>query len=153
MIIVFLVFRTWSWIKQKVTSNKFKNHTCIAPKISRSIVINSQNNLWSTILSSLNFRNKMIMSPASISKITNFTIYIFTNERTFDFKFLLFSKFCLFRVIFILILFLFILICLTIHQLHLSFFQLFFEHKIFLNFITKISFLLEYISTFFLFIF
>ena len=99
-------------------------------------------------MSSLNFRYEMIMCPASISKITDFTINIFIYEWSFIINTLFLSKFFLFRIIIFSILLSWFFFNFSIFQLFNFSLQLPSKNNIFLNFSLEISLLLENIWTF-----
>jgi len=77
MIIIFVIVSSFARLKQEITCNHFKNSTCKRPNVSWSILISSYYNFWRSILSGLNFRSEVMMSPAPISHVTNFDHYLF----------------------------------------------------------------------------
>ena len=76
MVIVFFKLSPGSWVEQKISSDQFKSHAGKAPEVCGGIVVNSHNNFRSPVLSGLNFRNEMEVSPAPVSQITDFAINI-----------------------------------------------------------------------------
>ena len=79
MIIVFIIILTFSWFKQEVSCNHFKNSACKWPNICRCIVVCSNNNFWWSILACLDLGSEVMMSPASIAHITNLNHNRFIN--------------------------------------------------------------------------
>ena len=79
MIIVFIIILTFSWFKQKVSSDHFKNGACKRPNIGRGIVVCANNNFRWSILTCLDLRSEVMMSPAAIAHITNLNHNSFIN--------------------------------------------------------------------------
>lgn len=77
MIIILIIISSFTRLKQEISSNHFKYGTCKRPNISWSIIISSYDDFRRSILSSLNFRSEVMMSPTSISHVTNFHHYFF----------------------------------------------------------------------------
>lgn len=72
MIIILIIVISFSWLEQKFTGDHLKYGTGKGPNIGTRVIIGTYNNLGRSILSSLNFRREMMMSPATISEITDF---------------------------------------------------------------------------------
>ena len=71
MIVVLVIVLTLSWLEQEITGNHLEDGACERPDISRSVVIGSNDDLWGSILSSLNFWRKVVVSPATITHVAN----------------------------------------------------------------------------------
>jgi len=77
MVVIFVIVVALSRLEQEVTSYHLKDGASERPDVSGSIVISANNNLWRTILASLNFWGEMVMSPTSITHITYLHHHIF----------------------------------------------------------------------------
>lgn len=77
MIIILVIISTFAGLKEEISGNHFKNGARKWPYICWGVVISSYNNFRRSILSSLNFRSEVMMSPAPISHVTNFYHHFF----------------------------------------------------------------------------
>ena len=82
MVIVLIIVITFARLKQEISSNHFKYSACERPDISRCIIVSAYYNLWRSILSSLDLRSKVMVSPTSITHITDLHHYIFIDLGT-----------------------------------------------------------------------
>jgi hypothetical protein len=82
MVIVLIIVITFARLKEEISSDHFKYGACERPDISRCIIVSSYNNLWRSILSSLDFRSKVMVSPASITHIADLDHNIFIDLGT-----------------------------------------------------------------------
>lgn len=71
VIIILIIVISLSWLEEKISSNHFKDSTCKGPNISSGIIISSNDDFRRSILASLNLRCKVMMSPATITHITD----------------------------------------------------------------------------------
>ena len=78
MIIVFIIIIALLRFKQKVPSQHLKNHASEWPNISTRIIRIPNNSLRRPILSSLNLRSEMMMSPTSIPHVNYCHMTIFS---------------------------------------------------------------------------
>jgi len=77
MIIILVIISSFTGLKQEISGNHFKNGARKWPYICWGVVISSYNDFRRSILSSLNFRSEVMMSPAPISHVTNFYHHLF----------------------------------------------------------------------------
>ena len=95
VVIVLVVILTLSWLKEEVTSHHLEDCAGKAPDICWSVIVGSNYNFWRTILSSLNFRRKMVVRPASIAHVTDLDLHIIADSWA-SLEFLLF--FCILSI-------------------------------------------------------
>ena len=67
VVVCLAVVLTFSRIKQKIASYQLENHACEAPQVSTRIVIDSQHDFGSAILTSLDLRCKVMVRPTTVS--------------------------------------------------------------------------------------
>lgn len=79
MIIIFIIVLTFSWFEQKVTSNHLEYSAGEGPNIGRSVIISSNNYFRGPILPCLDLRSEMMMSPASVTHVTDLDHYLLVN--------------------------------------------------------------------------
>lgn len=82
MIIVFVIIIALARLKQKVTCDHFKYSTGERPDVSRCVVISTYDNLWRPILTSLDFRSKVMIRPTAVTHIAYLYHNVFINFRT-----------------------------------------------------------------------
>lgn len=84
MIIIFAIgsIDIFLRVKKKLSSQQLEGHTGKWPHISSKIVLRSKKNFRTTILSSLNLCGKVMMLPASISKISYFHLHLISQPMT-----------------------------------------------------------------------
>lgn len=82
MIIILVIVVAFARLKQKVTSNHLKYSTCERPNVSRCIVVGTYNDFWGPILTSLNFRSEVMISPATVTHVAYLYHHIFINLGT-----------------------------------------------------------------------
>ena len=77
MVVVFVIILALSGFEQEVASDHLKDSAGERPDVGRSVVVCSNDDLWRSVLSGLDLRSKMVVSPASISHIANFNHHFF----------------------------------------------------------------------------
>lgn len=77
MVIIFPILITFTGFKQEISGCHLKDHACKRPDISRWVVLWSNNDFWRSVLSRLDLRWEMVISPASISEVANFQLQVF----------------------------------------------------------------------------
>jgi hypothetical protein len=82
VIIILVVIVALTWLKQKVTCHHLKYSTRQRPDVSRCIVIGTYNDLRGPILTSLNFRSKVMISPATVTHVAYLYHHVFINLGT-----------------------------------------------------------------------
>ena len=82
MVIIFVVILSFTRFKEEITSYHFEDGAGKAPNISWSVVVSTNDDLWRSVLSSLNFRSEMMVCPTAITHITDFNLHIFINLPT-----------------------------------------------------------------------
>jgi hypothetical protein len=88
MVIVFTILITFTGLKQEISCCHLKDHACKRPNISGCIVLWSNNDFRRSILSRLNLRRKMVVSPASISKVAYLQLQVFAKLGSSAFSFI-----------------------------------------------------------------
>lgn len=80
MVVVLVVGFTLAWFEQEVTGAHLKDSASETPNVSRSVILGANNNFRRAILSRLNFRGKVPVSPAPVSHVADFNLHIFTQS-------------------------------------------------------------------------
>ena len=79
MIIIFVVILTFSWLKEKISCDHFKNGASKWPNVCRRIIIGPDYDFRRPVLPGLDLRSKMMVSPTAVTHITNFYHHIFVD--------------------------------------------------------------------------
>ena len=82
MIIVFVIVVALSRLKQEVASHHLKDCAGERPDVSRGIVVGTYNDLWGPILTGLDFRSKVMISPATVSHVAYLYHHVLINLGT-----------------------------------------------------------------------
>jgi len=71
MIVILVIVVTLSRLEWEVTGDHLENCACKRPNVSWWVVLCTNDNFWRSILSGLDLWSKVMMSPTSITHITN----------------------------------------------------------------------------------
>lgn len=82
MIIIFVIIVALSRLKQEITSHHLKDCAGERPDVSRGIVVGTYNDLWRPILTSLDFRSKVMVSPATVTHVAYLYHHVLINLGT-----------------------------------------------------------------------
>ena len=77
MIIIFIIVLTFPGLKEKISSHHFENGASEAPNVGAGIVVGSNDDLRGPVLSGLNLGSKVVVSPATVTHITDLHMHVF----------------------------------------------------------------------------
>ena len=97
MVVILVIVASFSRLKQEVSSDHFKDSAGKAPHVSRRVVIDSHNHLWRPVLSRLDLRSKVVISPTTIAHVANLDHHVLIQFRASPLRllFLLLKEFLL----------------------------------------------------------
>jgi hypothetical protein len=81
MIVIFSKSWPFSRLKQEVTSGHLKDHACEGPDVGTGSIFGSYYDLRRAVLPCLDFRCKVMVSPTSVTKVTDFKLQVFIKLR------------------------------------------------------------------------
>jgi hypothetical protein len=81
MIVILIVVTTFARLEEEVSRYHFKNGASETPNVCRGVVVGANNDLWGSVLASLNLRREVVVSPAPVTHVTDFDLHVVADLR------------------------------------------------------------------------
>jgi len=78
MVIVLVISFSFAGLEQEVTGAHLKDSASKTPNIGGSIILRANNYFRRTILTRLNLRSEVLVSPAAIAHVADLNLYVFS---------------------------------------------------------------------------